>query len=83
MMELTNSPILMLEPPRPDHVGKIRLEEQADQRVDDVLHQRGDDGGEGTADDNAHCHVQHVAAHGKRLELFKELFDAAFFLFHR
>ena len=66
-----------------DHIGKIRLEEQADQRVDDVLHQRGDNCGEGTADDNAHCHVQHVAAHGKCLELFKELFDAAFFLFHR
>ena len=66
-----------------DHIGKICLEEQADQRVDDVLHQRGDDGGEGTADDNAHCHVQHIAAHGKCLKLFKELFDAAFFLFHR
>ena len=36
-----------------DHIGKICLEEQADQRVDDVLHQRGDDGGEGTADDTA------------------------------
>ena len=66
-----------------DHIGKICLEKQADQRVDDVLHQRGDNCGEGTADDNAHCHVQHVAAHGKCLELFKELFDAAFFLFHR
>ena len=66
-----------------DHIGKICLEKQADQRVDDVLHQRGDNCGEGTADDNAHCHVQHVAAHGKRFEFFKELFDAAFFLFHR
>ena len=84
MMELTNYADLDAGAAQSDdHIGKICLEEQADQRVDDVLHQRGDDGGEGTADDNAHCHVQHVAAHGKCLELFKELFDAAFFLLHR
>ena len=58
-----------------EHIDTYNVEVRLSQSVDD--------GWEGTADDNAHCHVQHIAAHGKCLELFKELFDAAFFLFHR
>ena len=62
-------------------VREICVEKQADGGVDDVVHQRVDDGRERTADDNADCHIQHVAAHGKGLELFKKLFDAFHFFF--
>ena len=51
------------------------LEERADQRVDDVIHQSRDDGRERTADDHADCHIQHIAAHGKGLEFLKEFLD--------
>ncbi len=59
-----------------DHdIREICLEEQADQRVDDVIHQSRDDGRERTADDHADCHIQHIAAHGKGLEFLKEFLD--------
>ena len=64
-----------------DDIREIGVEEQADDGGDDVVHQRVDDGGEGRADDHTDCHIEHIAAHGEGFELFKELFDAAGFLF--
>ena len=58
------------------HFREICVEEQADEGVDDITHQRVDDGRERTADHNTDCHIQHVAAHGEGLEFFKKLFDA-------
>ena len=76
MTELTNSPILDAGTAQADHdIREICLEEQADQRVDDVIHQSRDDGRERTADDHADCHIQHIAAHGKGLEFLKEFLD--------
>ena len=48
---------------------------------DDVVYQRVDDRGEGRANDHTDCHVEHIAAHGEGFELFKEILDAAGFLF--
>ena len=48
---------------------------------DDVVYQRVDDRGESRADDHTDCHVEHIAAHGEGFELFKEILDAAGFLF--
>ena len=46
-----------------DHdIREICLEEQADQRVDDVIHQSRDDGRERTADDDTDCHIHDVSA---------------------
>ena len=44
-----------------------------DKRHDNIVHQRGRDLAERAADDNADGHIQHVAAHGKRLEFFHKL----------
>ena len=63
------------------HFREICVEEQADEGVDDITHQRVDDGRERTADHNTDCHIQHVAAHGEGLEFFKKLFDAFHFFF--
>ena len=62
---------------RPMHVGDEVVEvgltdEGAEERVDDVRCQRGDDGSEGCADDDGDCQVHHVAAKNeiaKTLEL--------------
>ena len=66
------------------NIREVCIEEQADGGVDDITDQRVHNGSERTADDHADCHVQHVAAHGECLELFKKLFDAfALFFCHR
>ena len=60
-----------------DHdIREICLEEQADQRVDDVIHQSRDDGRERTADDDTDCHIHDVSAHDK---LFKLVDESIFF----
>ena len=64
-----------------DDIREIGVEEQADDGGDDVVYQRVDDRGESRADDHTDCHVEHVAAHGEGFELFKEILDAAGFLF--
>ena len=65
-----------------DHnVREVGVEEQADEGRDDVADQRVHDGRERRADDHADGHVQHVAAHGERFELFKKLLDALDFFF--
>ena len=57
-------------------IREVRIEEQADGGVDDIIDQRVHDGCERRADDHTNCHVQHVAAHGKGFEFFQKLFDA-------
>ena len=64
-----------------DDIREIGVEEQADDGGDDVVYQRVDDRGESRADDHTNCHVEHIAAHGEGFELFKEILDAAGFLF--
>ena len=64
-----------------DDMREIGVEEQADDGGDDVVYQRVDDRGESRADDHTNCHVEHIAAHGEGFELFKEILDAAGFLF--
>ena len=64
-----------------DDIREIGVEEQADDGGDDVVYQRVDDRGESRADDHTDCHVEHIAAHGESFELFKEILDAAGFLF--
>ena len=66
---------------RDDDVREIGVEEQADDGGDDVVYQRVDDRGESRADDHTDCHVEHIAAHGEGFEFFKEILDAAGFLF--
>ena len=64
-----------------DDIREIGVEEQADDGGDDVVYQRVDDRGESRADDHTNCHVEHIAAYGEGFELFKEILDAAGFLF--
>ena len=64
-----------------DDMREIGVEEQTDDGGDDVVYQRVDDRGESRADDHTNCHVEHIAAHGEGFELFKEILDAAGFLF--
>ena len=64
-----------------DDIREIGVEEQTDDGGDDVVYQRVDDRGESRADDHTDCHVEHIAAHGESFELFKEILDAAGFLF--
>ena len=47
--------------------------QHGDERHDDIAHERGRDLAERAADDDADGHIEHVAAHGKGLELFKKL----------
>ncbi len=50
----------------PEEVGEIHpAQRQPDGRHDDVVDQRGDDAGEGRADDHADRQIQRVAAHGE------------------
>ena len=64
-----------------DDIREIGVEEQANDGGDDVVYQRVDDRGESRADDHTNCHVEYIAAHGEGFELFKEILDAAGFLF--
>ncbi len=47
--------------------------QHGDERHDDIIDERGRDLAERAADDDADGHIEHVAAHGKGLELFKKL----------
>ena len=54
-----------------EEVGEIHIaQQQADGRHDDIVNQRLDDSTEGSADDDAHGHVNHVATHDEFFELF-------------
>ena len=48
--------------------------QHADQRHEDVVDQRRGDRAERRADDDADGHVDHIAAHGERLEILEEFF---------
>ena len=62
----------LLEHPFPR--GKVDAAGQhGDERHDDIIDERGRDLAERAADDDADGHIEHVAAHGKGLELFKKL----------
>ena len=55
-------------------IGAVAPGDEFDERVDDVVGQRRDDGGERRADDDADGHVDHVAAVDELFELGQEAF---------
>ena len=59
-------------------IAQIRIGKQADQRGNDVVHQRIDDRLESRADDNADCQIHHVAAQRELLELIQQFFHVTF-----
>lgn len=80
MMALMNAPKSMpLAVPatgmvRPAIVGAVAARDELDERVDDVVGQRRDDGRERCADDDADGHIDHVAAVDELFELGQEAF---------
>jgi len=62
-----------------EHAGNAAgTGDQADERHDHISDQRGNDLAEGTADDNADGHIQHVALHSKLFEFLNELFHRTY-----
>ena len=55
-------------------------EECGQKRLDEVGGQRGNDGSESTADDDADRHIQYVSAEGEFFEIFEKLFHFCSFL---
>ena len=57
----------------PADLADVATGDELDEWVDDVFRERGDDGSERAADDDADGHVHDVAATDELLELFDEL----------
>ena len=68
-----------------DILQRIHLtaRDHVEDRVDEVIRERGDDAGERTSDNNTDSHVHHVAAKGKGLKFFDKFLhvssDISFF----
>src|SRR5699024_4564330 len=61
---------------RQHHIAEIGAESDAQQRVEDVVGQRGDDALERRADDDADGQIHHVALEGEGFEFMEELFHS-------
>ena len=63
-----------------DNIAEVSLEDQTDQRIDDVVNQGSDDVLEGSTYDDTNSHVHDIALEGKFLKLFEKFLHMLLFL---